>query len=65
MDNGLMNKDVGQAFVYIKKAADMGLVDACNSLAYLYENGIGCDKDPQKAKEYKDKTIANSEKKEQ
>ena len=61
MGNDLVNKDYGQAFVYIKKAADMGLVDACNSLAYLYENGIGVDKDPQKAKEYRDKTIANEE----
>ena len=59
-----VTKDVGQAFVYIKKAADMGLVDACNSLSYLYENGIGVDKDPQKAKEYRDKTIADGEKKE-
>ena len=59
-----MDKSDGQAFVYVKKAADMGLIDACNVLAYFYENGIGCDKDPQKAKEYKDKTIANGEKKE-
>ena len=59
-----VTKDVGQAFVYIKKAADMGLVDACNSLSYLYKNGIGVDKDPQKAKEYRDKTIADGEKKE-
>lgn len=57
-----VTKDFGQAFVYTKKAADMGLVDACNSLSYLYENGIGVDKDPQKAKEYKDKTIADGEK---
>lgn len=64
-DNGLMNKHSGQAFVYIKKAADMGHIDACNMIAYFYENGIGCDKDPQKAKEYKDKTIANNEKNEQ
>lgn len=64
MGNDLVNKDNGQAFVYIKKAADMGLIDACNSLSYLYENGIGVDKDPQKAKEYRDKTIADGEKKE-
>ena len=64
MGNDLVNKDYGQAFVYTKKAADMGLVDACNALAYFYENGYGVDKDPQKAKEYKDKTIANSGKKE-
>lgn len=64
LGNYLMDKSDGQAFVYVKKAADMGLIDACNVLAYFYENGIGCDKDPQKAKEYKDKTIANGEKKE-
>lgn len=63
MGNDLVNKDYGQAFVYIKKVADMGLVDACNSLAYLYENGIEVDKDPQNAKEYRDKTIANEENK--
>lgn len=63
MGNDLVNKDYTQAFVYIKKAADMGLVDACSSLAYLYENGIGIDKNPQKAKEYRDKTIANENKK--
>ena len=57
--DGLMDKNTDQAFVYIKKAADMGNVDACNKIAYFYENGIGCDKDPQKAKEYRDKTIAN------
>lgn len=58
---GLMDKNTGQAFVYMKKAADMGHIDACNYLAYFYENGIGVDKNPQKAKEYKDKTIANSD----
>ena len=63
--NDLVNKDYGQAFVYTKKAADMGHIDACNAIAYFYENGIGIDKDPQKAKEYKDKTVANSDKKEQ
>lgn len=58
---GLMDKNTDQAFVYMKKAADMGHIDACNYLAYFYENGIGVDKNPQKAKEYKDKTIANSD----
>lgn len=60
----LFGKDFGQAFVYVKKAADMGVVDACSMVAYFYENGIGCDKNPQKAKEYKDKTAVNSEKEE-
>ena len=57
LGNYLMDKSYSQAFVYVKKAADMGLIDACNVLAYFYENGIGCDKNPQKAKEYKDRTV--------
>lgn len=61
----IIDKHAGQAFVYIKKAADMGHIDACSLLAYFYENGIACDKNPQKAKEYKDKTVVNSDKKEQ
>lgn len=53
--NDLFDKNESQAFVYTKKAADMGLIDACQTLAYFYENGIGVEKDPQKAKEYKEK----------
>ena len=59
----MVDKSIEQAFVYIKKAADLGLVDACESIAYFYENGMGCDKDPNKAKEYRDKTIASDDKK--
>ncbi len=62
MGNDLMNKDNSQAFVYIKKAADMGLVDACMGVAYLYETGQGVEKDLQKAKEYRDRAAANDEK---
>jgi TPR repeat protein len=62
--DGLMRQDHDQAFIYVKKAADMGLVDACAALAYFYEEGIGCNKNPDKAKEYKDKTKAKSEKEE-
>lgn len=58
----LINKDINQAFIYIKKAADKGLVDACKLLALFYENGIGTDKNPRKAKEYRDKTIIEEEK---
>ena len=59
----MVDKSIEHAFVYIKKAADLGLVDACESIAYFYENGMGCDKDPNKAKEYRDKTIASDDKK--
>lgn len=59
----LVDKDEQQAFVYMKMAADTGLVVACESLAYFYENGIGCKRNPQKAKEYRDKTIVQEDKK--
>ncbi len=59
--NDLFEKNNDQAFVYMQKAADMGHVDACRVLSYFYENGIGVAKNPQKAKEYKDKTIAKSD----
>ena len=57
----MFDKNNDQAFIYMRKAADMGNVDACRTLAYFYENGIGVNKDPQKAKEYKDKTTVKSD----
>ena len=60
--NNLMEKNNSQAFFYIQRAADKGFVEACNWMAYFYENGIGCNKDPDKAKEYKDKTKAKEDK---
>ncbi len=62
--DNLMNKNEDQAFVYIKKAADKGLVDACSWLSFFYDRGIGCNRDPEKAKEYGDKTSAKEDKKE-
>jgi len=55
--NDLVDQSYSQAFVYVKKAADMGLIDACTLIVYFYEEGIGCDKNPVKAKEYRDKTV--------
>lgn len=60
--NGFFEKNEFQAFTYIKIAADKGLVDACSAVAYMYENGIGCEKDPSEAKKYKDKTMAKENK---
>ena len=57
----IVDQSYGQAFVYVKQAADMGLIDACSLIAYFYEEGIGCDKNPVKAKEYRDKTIVKSD----
>lgn len=65
LGNNLFKQDKSQAFVYMKMAADAGNVDACGILSYFYENGIGCDKNPEKAKEYGDKTKAKDEKKEE
>lgn len=56
LGNGLLEKNYSQAFIYVKKAADNGIVDACAMLAYFYENGIGCSKNPKEAKKYKDMT---------
>ena len=56
-----MEQNYSQAFVYVKQAADMGLVDACKMIAYFYEEGIGCAKNPVKAKEYRDKTVVKDD----
>lgn len=52
----LYEKNDKQAFTYAKKAADSGIVDACGFIGYCYANGIGCEKDPKKAKKYQDMT---------
>ena len=59
----IVDKDKKQAFIYAKMAADQNHPDACNMVAYLYENGIGCDKDPKKAQEYRDKVKPQEKKK--
>lgn len=51
----LFNKDSHQAFVYAKKAADVGDVSGCELVAYLLDNGIGCSKNPKEAQRYRDK----------
>ena len=59
----IVKKDEKQAFIYAKIAADQDHPDACNLVAYMYDNNIGCDKDPKKAQEYRDK-VKPQEKKE-
>lgn len=51
----LFEQDSQQAYIYAKKAADAGNVDACARVAYLLDNGIGCSRNPQKAQKYRDK----------
>ena len=52
----LFDKNLFKAFDYFKQAADMGDINACQAVAYMYENGIGCNRNPDKSKEYADKT---------
>ena len=54
--SSIVDRDPDQAYVYVKKAADMGLVNACATIAFFYKEGIGCDKNPSKAKEYENKS---------
>lgn len=60
----LFEKNDHEAFIYYKQAADMGHIDACRRVASMYENGVGCDKNPDKAKEYYNKTKAKDDDKE-
>lgn len=59
--NDLFEKNDMLAFFYTQKAADEGLVDACRLLAQFYREGIGCEKNPDKAKEYENKTKAKED----
>jgi len=59
----IVEKNENQAFIYAKMAADQNHPDACNMVAYMYDNKIGCDKDPIKAQEYRDR-VKPQEKKE-
>lgn len=54
----LFERNYNQAFAYFKQAADMGDITACEKIAYMYEKGEGCERNPEKAKEYRDKTKA-------
>lgn len=54
----LFERNYNQAFAYFKQAADMGDITACEKIAYMYEKGEGCERNPDKAKEYRDRTKA-------
>lgn len=57
----MFEKNNQMAFIYTQKAADAGVVDAYGVLAYLYKEGIGCDKDLDKAREYENMTKAKED----
>lgn len=59
--NGLFERNYSLAYTYMKKAADAGILDACASLAFFYREGIGCEKNPNKAREYENKTKAKED----
>lgn len=50
--DNLVEKNVRQAFIYAKKAADLGNLYACRLTSYMLENGEGCNVDPKEAKKY-------------
>lgn len=54
--SNLFEKDLYKSFNYYKQAADMGDVSSCQAVAYRYDKGIGIERDPNKSKEYADKT---------
>ncbi len=59
----LFEKNRKQAFIYFKKSADLGNVDAAELVSYMYEHGEGCDKDINQAKKYSDMTKPKEDKK--
>ena len=51
----ILKKNDNQGFIYAKRAADQGQADAIEMVANCYERGIGTNRDPQKAEEYRNK----------
>lgn len=54
-------KDVDRGLAFIKAASNLGYVEATEKLADVYEYGIGVDTDYDKAKEYREKAITQTE----
>ncbi len=53
--SSLYPKDLSKAFNYIKEAADLGNKIACEYISKAYEEGLGCEKDLKRAKEYRER----------
>lgn len=51
----ILKKNDNQGFIYAKLAADQGQADAIEMVANCYERGIGTNRDPKKAEEYRNK----------
>ena len=51
----IIKKNEKQGFIYAKLAADQGQADAIEIVAKCYDRGIGTNRDPKKAEEYRNK----------
>lgn len=58
----LFEQDYYQAFIYYKQSADLGNLSVAGRVAYMYENGLGTDMDPNMAEKYRDMTLSDTEK---
>lgn len=54
----IIKKNENQGFAYAKLAADQGQADAIEMVANCYDRGIGTNRDPQKAEDYRNKLKA-------
>jgi TPR repeat protein len=50
MEGECVEQDSQQAIKWFKAAADQGLIGSMTTLAMMYEEGIGIEKDPAEAK---------------
>ena len=51
MEGECVQQDSQEAIKWFEKAAEQGLVGSLTTLAMMYEEGLGVDKDPEKARE--------------
>lgn len=51
----LKSKNYKKAYAYFLESFNMGNLDACVKLGYMFENGLGVDVDIEKAKDYYEK----------
>jgi hypothetical protein len=50
MEGECVEQDSKEAIKWFEKAAEQGLVGSLTTLAMMYEEGLGVDKDPDKAR---------------
>lgn len=47
--DGVVKKDPRLEYIYTKKAAELGLIDAMHNLGVMYQEGVIVEKDEMKA----------------